>query len=325
VNERVEMNYARPHQPTDHVAALMLLLATIAWGFGFTWAKAAQETINFRAGLEAEAPLGPVLLLAVRFLLAGLLMLIVLAPARRGWSSASINRSLILGGLVGLGMIFQHLGLAHTSEAVTAFLTSLTILFVPILLILLGKPPRPIFWIAVGLATLGIWMMTGATPAGFGIGEVYGLTCAIVFSVYLIAINTLVPRDDPWRMTAGQFLVAGTMTLAMCLFVERGPQSLRPDALVWLFAPREVWFNLVLLLVLPTFGSYSILNLYQPRLDPTRAALIYLMEPVFAAAYAWVMRGRGLEALAIAGAVLILAANVFVELLNSRNTRSRAQ
>ena len=56
------------------------------------------------------------------------------------------------------------------------------------------------------------------------------------------------------------------------------------------------------------------LNFFQPRVDPTRAALIYLVEPIFAAAYAYVATGRGLTGIGIVGAVLILVANVAVEM-----------
>ena len=309
-----------------HVAALMLLLATVAWGFGFTWAKAGGETINRQLGLGIGAAIGPTLLLCVRFAISAVLMLALVPRARRGWSLATVARSTMLGSLMGLGMILQHLGLDRSSEAVTAFLTSLTILFVPILMtVALRKPPAPIFWGAVLLATLGIWLMTGATPHGFGMGELLGLACAIVFSVQLIAVNILVPRDDPWRLTVGQFMVATAITLATCLLVERGRDALSPATLAGLVAHRDVWLNLVLLVIFPTLFSYTAMSIFQPRLDPTRAALIYLMEPVFAAAYAWAARGSALTSQALAGAALILVANFLVEFIQqSRGRTDRA-
>ena len=68
------------------------------------------------------------------------------------------------------------LGLDRTSEAVSAFLTSLTVVFVPLLMVVIvRRPPRAALWLPVGLAALGIWLMTGAAPTGFGVGEVLGL------------------------------------------------------------------------------------------------------------------------------------------------------
>ena len=330
MSERLpRLDYATPPEPParaagEHLAVFMLLLATVAWGFGFTWAKAGGEAINRLMGLGDlhGAAIGPLLLLAVRFLVSGLLLLLVVPAARRGWSIASARRCVVLGGLVGFGMILQHLGLDRSSEAVTAFLTSLTILFVPILMtVALRRPPAPIFWVAVGVATLGVWLMTGAAPAGFGLGEAMGLGCAIVFSVYLILVNVIVPRDDPWRISAGQLIVGGALTLAVCPFVERGGEALAPSRLAWLLGHRDVWLNLALLVAFPTLYSYTAMNLYQPRLEPTHAALIYLMEPLFAAGYAYFASGRGLDAMGVTGALLILGANGMVEIIKARAPR----
>jgi drug/metabolite transporter (DMT)-like permease len=71
----------------------------------------------------------------------------------------------------------------------------------------------------------------------------------------------------------------------------------------------------------PTIGSFGLLNFFQPRVDPTRAALIYLVEPIFASAYAYFATGRGLTSIAMLGAALILAANLFVELREAREKR----
>src|SRR5262245_61669998 len=121
----------------------MLLIATVAWGLGFTWAKTVQTEINLQMGLPSDAAMGSLLMLGVRFLVGGLLLLLV-RQAHTGWSQASIRRGLFLGALLALGMTFQHLGLGRTSEAVSAFLTSLTILFVPLMMTLaLRRPPAP--------------------------------------------------------------------------------------------------------------------------------------------------------------------------------------
>jgi drug/metabolite transporter (DMT)-like permease len=314
--ELIEVQTPASHAPDRraHVATAMLLLATVAWGFGFTWAKAAQTAINMQSTLPSDASFGPMFVLAARFILAGAILLVVLPAARRGWSVRGIGYATVLGGMLGAGMLLQHLGLARTSEAVTAFLTSLTILFVPILMLALNRPPARLFWAAVVLATIGVWLMTGATPSGFGWGEVFGVGCAVVFSVYIFATNAIVPRDDAWRMTAGMFLVAGLFTLATCALVPHPSLTRAMRAL----GSASTAANFLLILLFPTLFSYAVMNLYQPHLDPTRAALIYLMEPIFAAAYAWVARGATLSITAIFGAALILTANALVEFLSSR-------
>ena len=83
--------------------------------------------------------------------------------------------------------------------------------------------------------------------------------------------------------------------------------------------------NALLLTILTTFGAYGLLNIYQPRVDPTRAALIYLVEPILAAIYSWIFAGERLTLIAIAGAALILLANGFVELWETRGRNARLE
>jgi drug/metabolite transporter (DMT)-like permease len=224
-----------------------------------------------------------------------------------------------VGVLLAIGLVVQHLGLDRTSEAVSAFLTSLTILFVPLILtVALRKPPAPVMWLGVVLATAGVWLMTGAAPSGFGVGEALGLACALAFSLYLLAVNAVAKVEHAWRMTAGQFFVVGLACFATCAVLGARSSVAPGAALRAVTASKDVWLNVVLLSLFPTLGAFSLLNHYQPRLDPTRAALIYLIEPVVATAYAWAMAGRALDAITFVGAGLILAANGIVEILAAR-------
>ena len=131
-----------PHRPSERVAELALLLATVFWGCGFTWAKSAGEAVQRQANLPPGAALGPVFILAGRFLLGGLLLFLLIPATRRGWTLRGAVRTLGVGLLLAVGLIVQHLGLDRTSEAVSAFLTSLSVLFVPLILtVALRRPP----------------------------------------------------------------------------------------------------------------------------------------------------------------------------------------
>ncbi len=232
------------------------------------------------------------------------------------------TRAIGVGILLSLALILQHVGLDTTSEAVSAFLTSLTILFVPLLMTFaLAKPPRAVLWLGVILATFGIWLMTGASPTGFGRGELLGLGCAFGFSLYILAVNAAVARDLPWRVTAGQFLTVAVVCFIYCAFTHNGPRNLTPAAMIRILMPWKVWANLLLLSAFPTIAAFGLLTHFQPRLDPTRAALLYLVEPIMAVIYAAIavhhLPGRHV----IGGAACILVANLLVELVSARQTR----
>ncbi len=295
-------------------ATAALVLTTALWGCSFTWAKAGGAGVNEAAGLPAGSLLGPLFLLAWRFGLAGVLWLLLFPSARRGWGLRSVKNAVMLGLLLWIPSALQVLGLDRTTEAVSAFLTSLSVIFVPLaMVVFLRRPPHPVMWIAVGLATAGIWLMTGAAPTGFGAGELLGLLCGLLFSAFIIAISEIMPRESVWRMTAGQFLVAGVAGGIGCAVIAGRPDALVPTAAWRLAAHVAVWPNLLLLIALPTMIAYAFMFRFQHRLTPTRAALVYLAEPIFAALFAFVAAGRGLSTIAFVGAILIVLANGVAE------------
>lgn len=308
-----------PRVPSGTSAALWLVLATVFWGCGFSWAKSAQQEINAAAGTPSGA-LGPILLLAIRFTIAGALWMLINPISRRGWTWASVRRAVILGGLLAGGLILQHLALERSTEAVVAFLTTLSIVFVPVAAaILLRRPPHWAVWCGVAVALVGTWRMTGGSPRGFGWGELLGVGCAAVFSVHLLALGPLVRQDSPHRMTGGQFLIIGLCCWgALCIPGESSLWSVSPGAIGRAVLQREVLFGLGMLVVLGTMASFTIMIFYQPLVDPTRAALIYLLEPVWAGLYMWVFAQKSMSPTEMQGAAMVIAANACVELFTNR-------
>jgi len=303
--------------PAQRTAEIALVVATVFWGCGFTWAKGGADAIHHTLGLPQGTPFGPIFLLGWRFLIGGIVWMALFPASLRGWSIASLLRGMLLGFLCAVGLIVQHLGLDLTSEAVSAFLTSLTILFVPLLMtVVVRRPPKPALWAGVVLATFGVWLMTGATPTGFGLGEVLGLLCSFAFSLYLLAVNAILPRESPWRMTAAQFLTIAAICFLTCAFLRI--DLLRLMTVARVLHVRQVWLNLSLLSAFTTLGAFGLLTRFQPRLDATRAALIYLLEPIFAAIYAAIAVHHRIGARGVIGAALILVANLLVEIISSR-------
>lgn len=304
----------------QNLAVLALLLGTVFWGCGFTWAKAAGEAVQDAAGLPRQAAFGPVFILAWRFLAASVLWFIAFPASRRGWTLRGLGWATLIGAPLGVGLIVQHVGLDRTTEAVSAFLTSLTILFVPLLMIVVHrKPPRGVLWIGVALATAGVWLMTGAQPTGFGWGEVLGIAAAFLFSLYILAVNASAPHHTPWRMVGAQFGITALICFASCAVLRGGGDNLHPAAMMHILSIRAVWLNLLLLTLFTTLVAFGLLTFYQPLLDPTRAALIYLAEPIFATLYAAIAVGHRAGLMTLAGAALILLANVLVEVLSARS------
>ncbi len=299
----------------QRAAAGWLLLACVFWGTSFTWAKTAGETINATTSAGAGSSLGPLWVLGLRFGIAAIIWLIVSRTARMGWTRAGLVRSGVLGLFLTTAMIVQHLALDRASAAVTAFLTSLVVVFVPLLAwTMTRRAPNPIIWVGVLFATLGVWLMTGGAVGHFGWGEALGLACSIAWAVYVIAIDRLAAHEHPARLVAGQFVVSAVVTLAWAGIVSFGEWR----SLIVATTEPAVWTNVLQLATLATVAAYSILTYQQPRIDPTRASIIYLAEPICAAIFAWAWAGHAMTGTQILGAAIILAVNVFVEVRASR-------
>jgi drug/metabolite transporter (DMT)-like permease len=128
---------------------------------------------------------------------------------------------------------------------------------------------------------------------------------------FLLAVSHVVRLENAWRMTAGQFAVAGLI----CLIPAYASHPLSPTSILPLILHANVLYPLLVILALPTFVAFTLMSLYQPKVDPTRAALIYQAEPVFAAALDFALKGRGLLPIELLGCAFILAANLTAELL----------
>lgn len=292
-------------------AVLMLVLASVFWGMGFSWAKNVGQAGNASAGLPDGSMLGPILMLAIRFVIAAFLWLAIFPQARRGWTIRSIQYGSVIGLTTCIGLILQHLGLDQASEAVTAFLTNLTVVIVPILVASITFK-RPASRLIVGclIALAGIYLLTGAGPTGMSIGEWLGIACAAVFSVSMVMMNILVPRDDPFRITFVMFLVCGLGCGAVAMV---SPGFWQVD--LTHLTQSDTILQMTLLIVLSTLGSFGLMIAFQPRVDPTRAAIVYLFEPIVAAVYAAAWEDSDLmNRMQLLGATLILLANLVAEL-----------
>jgi drug/metabolite transporter (DMT)-like permease len=227
-----------------------------------------------------------------------------------------VGRAILLSVPFTVAMIAQQMSLTRVSPAVNAFLTSLNVLFVPIIVACLSRRlPNASLIASIALAVIGIWMLSNPGEAGFGWGEILGVACSFLFSVHILLINALLKHDTPARMVGGQFLITGAAMFGLTMLLH--PAARSSNVMFATFSPQ--WLaGFLMLVAISTLLSFGLMLQFQPRVDPTRAALIYLTEPIFAAAYAWILAGDGLSSRQIAGAGLIIVANSLVEWLAQR-------
>lgn len=304
-------------------AVLALLLVTFAWGWTFVWMKqgllAAERVLG---GGRAVAAVG--LFMLLRFSLAGAL-LALLPAARRRLDRRAWRGGLILGALLLGGFLLQMLGLEGVSPAVSAFLTSLYVLFTA-LLVAARRRRAPGWWLVAGalLATFGAGFISGPPRVHFGLPEWLTVGCAFLFALHILATEEVTRRVDPWAVTLTSFAWVSLGSLATLLVgcAGGGPGG---SELLRLAADGGFLVPMLGSSLLATLLALTLMNLYQRELDAVRAAILYALEPIWAALIA-LAAGLGVaDRWLWVGGGALLCGNLLAELGPLLGARRRAR
>ena len=278
-------------------ADLCIVALSAIWGSTFVVIKWALDDIS------------PFLYILLRFAAASVPLYFLVA---KGALSGETRRATLVGGLVtGLllftGFSLQTVGIQYTTAARSAFITGMYVIFTPLLSILL-RLRRPSLNSILGaiLALSGLHLLTNPTAdgGGFGKGEFLTLLCAIAFSGHLLAVDHYTRRHDRAAIAFLQVAVTAILAVAPALFFEQ-----------MRFVPTQgLWAALAVTSILGTAVAFWILNMVQAWTTPTRAAIIFAAEPVFAALTSWLVEGEVLKGLALVGAGLILSGMLMAEI-----------
>ncbi len=279
------------HALKIRLAPWALLTVSAAWGMAFVVMKDAierQSVNNF---------------LFTRFTVAVIVMVALKPQVLKKLDRDLIIRAGSAGIFLGLGYIFQTLGLARTGAAITGFVTGLYVVFTPLLAyFILKERMTKIIWGCVFLATIGLGLLS---IRGFsvGIGEMLVLASAFFFAAHIIALGKWSSGRDVYAMTIVQ--------LAMCALLS-GLASI-PEGYS---APPDygVWAVVVFTAVICTAVAFVVQTWSQAHMTTTKVAVILTMEVVFAALFAIIFGGERLTLQATLGGLMVLTAMFMIVL-----------
>ncbi len=287
-----------PHQRKRAIGAL--LVVTSVWGATFIWMKQALNELQPEIEVYGSNRVVGVLV-AARFAIAALVMVIFFPKARAAlrdkeqWKGGAL-----LGGVMLVGFVTQMIGLDEINPAVSAFLTSLYVVFTALITILMTKSqPSRVLMFGVLLATFGAGFIQGPPHLTWGFGEVMTVVCAVFFALHIIYTQRITQVMDPVGVTQTSFAVVALGAVAMVLLLGGG-RSIEE----WRFIFADGVFIPVLCLGIGgSFFCLLLLNMYQRYLHPIQAAIIYALEPVWATTYGlglglvdwstWILIGGG--------------------------------
>jgi drug/metabolite transporter (DMT)-like permease len=284
--------------PARWQADSSLAFVALVWGTTFVVVKGALAQIS------------TAYFLTLRFTLASLCMLIMFLPAFRRMRGQELMAGLRSGAGAGcflwLGYMLQTFGLKYTSAGNSGFLTGLYIVLVPILVaVIYRRLPAKAELIGLSLASAGMVLMTlpaGSSRLHINFGDVLTLACAVAFAFHLLALGRASKQHRFEAVAVGQIACAAVLS-GVSLSVEH------PVA-------RWSWgvvTAIILTAVFATAIAFALQTWGQKYTTPTRTAVIFALEPVFALVTALAF-GEPMRVAAVVGGGLILAGILAVEL-----------
>lgn len=290
----------------------LLLVVAAIWGSAFV----AQSL--------AMAHMGPMAFTGARFLIGAA----VVAPLawlewrhlrRRGVRQGRRNLAQVigLGLLLYLGAALQQLGIMGTTVTHAGILTMLYVPLVPLLAWLFGgRAPHPLIWLVSAGCVLGTYLLSGAGGLlEMGRGDLWVLASVVPWALHVLCVGAVAHRlAAPFIVACGQFLACGLLSLAWAVASEPMSWSAFSAA-----GPALAFTG-----VLSVGIGFTAQVVAQRHAVPADAAILLSSETLFAALCGWALMGDRLDRTGWAGAAMIVACIVAVQLLPLRPARALA-
>ena len=289
--------------PVSHVTAVLTIASVAAiWGLGFPMTR-----IALNGGVSVGA------FMSLRFLLAGVLMLIII----RGMRIPIVRRGLLDGLWLGLilAVIFwsQTDGMRFTTTAKSGFITGLYVLLTPLIAVAIGQRIKIMSAMGAVIATCGLYLLVRmpAGHAGLGLfagmnrGDLETLVCAILCAVHLVMMGAFARRTEPWLLAGTQVAVCGVISVIVTALL---PAPYGFQNLAQTLPKLAVIGPTIYLALFSTVFAFWGQAVAQTRLGPAEAAVLFCIEPVTAATLSvfWLKEAMTMQQ-AIGGVLIVLA------------------
>ncbi|MFD1384117.1 DMT family transporter [Rhodanobacter aciditrophus] len=280
---------------------IFLWLTACIWGFAFVAQSTAMDDI------------GPHTFNAVRFLLATLSLIPLLLLFKT--SQAYDFKKLLIcgtsaGTLIFCGFTFQQMGLLYTTAGNAGFITSMYIIFVPLVGLLFKQKIDRLAWVGIGVALVGFYTLTVGPNLSINKGDALELVGTLFWTSHVLFIGYLSRSLPALPLSIMQFAVA-TVLATLTAFIFEAPTIAGIDA---------AWWPLVYAGVASSGIAFTLQTLGQRKVIPSTTALILSMEAVFAVIGGWLFMGELLTSQALFGCGLI-----FTGMIVSQWPRNKAK
>jgi drug/metabolite transporter (DMT)-like permease len=275
--------------PSQNRVTLALVVSTLFWGGSFVFNKLAFSEIH------------PVNFMFLRFSLATIIMALLSLQRLPRINGVIVRKGAIIGLALGIANLTFVLGVNGTTVSRAGFLNNLFVLIIPLFGFLIWRE-RVDRWTLAGifLALAGLWQLAGGSAGGFNRGDLLSTLTAFFIAAHIILVSRLLRDEDIHLITLTQF---ATVALLGAFLV-----ALLPGA------PFRIGLvsggSLIYCAIFPTIICFTLQNTFQRYTTPTKAGLIYTLDPVWSMLGGMTILGERLSEREWLGCALILTAVV---------------
>ena len=273
------------------VASIMLLLSAFMWGISYSMQSIMSNSLK------------PYTIIFFKSF-SGFILIAFCLITKRDFDTRTVLSGMLIGVVNGMGLIFQQKGLETSSVSNVSFISGLYIVFVPLLLLFTKKKPKKIYWLALLIACVGMYLLTmSGGISTICIGDIYTLISAFMFAIQIVLIGKYTQGSDFVVFCGFQELVASVMAGTLMFVFER-PQLSDLNGLL---------FPILYVVFASGMAAQLLQNRYQKDIDSSLASLIMSLESVFGVLGGMVLLNQVLSVREIAGCVLIFIAILIAE------------
>lgn len=268
----------------------------LAWGSSY---------LMMKVGLTG---VGPFNLIALRFGIAFLFMTVAFHKSYRDLTPVIFGKGIIVGIILFLLFTGMVCGVNYTTASTAGFLTSTSVILVPILeCILRRRPPAKMVVLSTVLASVGLFLLTARDGFSLDKGAALCLMGALFYAIYIVVQDRIAKGEDAFLISILQLGVASLLgLLTSCLFeTPTLPQS------------PATWGAVVYLGLICSAYGFVVQPIAQKHAAPERIGLIFSLEPVFSALLSFLFLHEVLAGINYLGGGLIFLAVVLPELIKT--------
>lgn len=274
-----------------------LIIATFFWGTTFLVQKTASSLIN------------PFYYNGIRFFIGGIVLLLICLRLKKKIFRSDLKYGIILGIVLSASINIQQIGIAETTAGKAGFITSLYLLFVPIILLVKGHKIRLIELFSLLLSLIGFYYLSELHLESLNNGDYLILLCAIFFSFHVVLVSVLSRKSDPIALSSMQFLSCGVISLLVAFF----------SGGVNLSSIYATWFELIYGCIFSVLIAYTFQFIGQRETSATVASFIMSLEGVVSFIAGIIILSESYNYLQYLGASLIFLATLLVVVSDNKS------